>query len=564
MYLQNIQKKIEKILNKKYKNVKFEIKINNKNNNYMNFDYYLPLFHYQTKIKKDIKQIFNEFEKELSTIKEIKKIFFEKGFLNIQINKSLASKKILLNILTKKQKKKNNEEKNKKKIILDYSSPNIAKNFSIGHLRSTIIGNSLKKIYEKLGFKTISINHLGDWGMQFAKMILAYRKWGNKEMIKKNPINELQNLYILFHQKENTQLKEEARKIFKKLENQNKNEIKLWKWFKKISLKEFKQIYKLLNVTFDYYIGESFFHKKTVKLVNKLKKQNLIILDQNAYIMPLENMPPALIQKKNGSYLYLTREITCALYRYKKFQFTKMLYIVGNEQKLHFKQLFQILNKIGYNLDLENINFGLILADNKKISTRENNNYNLKTIITKIIEKSKEIIKNKNPKLKNNNKIAEKIAIGAIIFNDLKNDRHLDIDFNLNKMLQFEGNTGPYIQYTIVRFSSIIKKITQSINNKYNWTKMLQYYEKNIYFDLIKLMDQFNAILEKTKTNNMPSILARYLLQLSKNANQFYAKEKILVETKILNNTNFLFIKAIIQILKEGLELLGIPILDEM
>lgn len=271
MYIQKIKKKIEKILNKKY-NIKFEIKQNNKNNIYVNFDFYLNLFPYAKKTNKNINFFFQEIKEELLLLKEIKNIFLEKNFLNIQMNKSLFIQKIFSILTLNKQKKKIYK---KKTIILDYSSPNIAKNFSIGHLRSTIIGNSLKNIYKKLGFKTISINHLGDWGMQFAKMILAYQKWGKKEIISKDPINELQKLYILFHQKENEnpELKEEASRIFQKLEKKNQKEIELWKWFKKISIKEFKKIYKLLNISFDYYIGESFFHKKTIKIVNELKKK---------------------------------------------------------------------------------------------------------------------------------------------------------------------------------------------------------------------------------------------------------------------------------------------------
>ncbi|WBL31552.1 arginine--tRNA ligase [Candidatus Phytoplasma sacchari] len=567
MYIKKIQKKIEKTLNKKY-NIKFQIKNNNKNNVDMDFDFYLPLFSYSQKINQNIESFFYELKTELILLKEIKDIFFEKGFLNIKINKKIVIKKIIFNILKLDKKKfKIKKINHNKKVIFDYSSPNIAKNFSIGHLRSTIIGNSLKNIYEKLGFQTISINHLGDWGIQFAKMILAYRKWGNKEIISKKPINELQKLYILFHQKEkqNKELKEEAREIFKKLENKNKEEVELWKWFKKISLKEFKKIYKLLNISFDYYTGESFFHKKTIKLVNEFKRKKIVKLDQGAYIIPLKNIIPALIQKKNGSYLYLTRDITCALFRYKKFNFSKMIYVVGNEQKLHFQQLFQIIKKIGYNFRLENVNFGLILVNNEKISTRKNINYDLRKIIQKASEKAQEIIKIKNPKLKNINKIAEKIAIGAIIFNDLKNDRHLDIEFDLNQMLTFDGNTGPYLQYTIVRFNSIIEKNHLNKNNKFYWSdKINKYYEKKNYFDIIKLIDQFYFILEISKKENMPSILARYLLKLAKNANQFYAKEKILVNDQILNKANFLFIKVIVYILKEGLNLLGIPILNKM
>lgn len=565
MYLQKIKNKIEQILNDKYF-ISIVLKSNFVDET---FDFCLPLFSYSKILKKDLMEIFHNFQKDLMILQQIQKIFFQNGFLNIKLNRKKLSQEILLNVLNSGenycQKKDNN-----KTIVLDYSSPNIAKNFSIGHLRSTVIGNALKNTYQKLGFKTISINHLGDWGTQFGKMILAYQNWAKPENMSKDPINELQRVYILFHQEanKNKNLNNEARHIFYLLEKKVKEITDLWQYFKEISLKEFHKIYDLLGITFDYYIGESFFHDKSIELLKDLKEKKLLLLDKDAYIMPLdENIPPALIQKKNGSTLYLTRDIACVLYRYQKFNFHKCLYVVGNEQKLHYKQLKAVTKKIGYdNLELEHINFGLILFQNTKISTRQSNEFQLINIIDKAISEVQNIIRNKNFNQEKLNEISQKIAIGAIVFNDLKNDRHLDIKFELDKMLKFEGNTGPYLQYTIVRFNSIIKKIDLHDNEFiYDNINFYEYYEKFHYYILIRLLDQFNSILEKVKDLNMPSVLARYLFQLAKNANKFYEKEKILnIDDPKLQYANILLIKGIMVVLKEGLKILGIPILDEM
>ncbi|MFR0367989.1 arginine--tRNA ligase [Candidatus Phytoplasma palmae] len=564
MYFEIIQTKIKRILESKY-DINISLRQNIKDDI---FDLCLPLFSYKNKFQISFLEIFEKFKKEIISLEEIEDIFFQNGFLNIKLKKKNINKDILMNVL---KLKKNYAQKkdNKKVIILDYSSPNIAKNFSIGHLRSTVIGNSLKNIYNKLGFRTISINHLGDWGTQFGKMILSYQKWGQKEDIINNPIDELQKLYIRFHEEANKNdvLNQEARKVFNQLENQENNVIELWKWFKEISLIEFQKIYNLLGIKFDYYIGESFFHNKAVELLKILKKKKILILDKKAYIVPLgDEYPPALIQKENGSTLYLTRDIACAIYRYQKFNFYKCLYVVGNEQKLHYQQMQQVLLKMGYNLKLEHINFGLVLAQNIKISTRKNNDYKLIDIIKKASYQIQNKIIKKNPNLKNLEEISQKIAIGAIIFNDLKNDRHLDIEFNLKQMLQLEGNTGPYLQYTVVRLESIFKKNPISFDqiNFLIWEDIEIYLQKSSYFVLIKLIDQFDDILDKSKNKNMPSILARFLIILAKKVNQFYSKNKILVDDQNLKYSNLILIKSVLVILKEGLNILGIPILEEM
>ncbi|MDO8059121.1 arginine--tRNA ligase ['Crotalaria aegyptiaca' phytoplasma] len=564
MYLQKLQTQITNILNAKF-NIKSIVKYYDKD---LLWDFYLPLFIYQKQWNNDLSKIFNDFKKILLNLTEVSEVQFANGFLNIRLQRGFISQQILSSIYKLSE---NYAQKsiNNQVVILDYSSPNIAKNFSIGHLRSTIIGNALKNIYRKLGFITIGINHLGDWGTQFGQMILAYQKWGKKDLLLNNPIDELQKLYILFHKRAQTNniLHSEAKNIFKKLEEKDEQIFKLWRFFRRISLKEFRKIYKLLGISFDFYIGESFYHQKALRLVKNLYQQKLIIVDQKAYIFPLKDIPSALIQKDNGSTLYLTRDMACLLYRAQKFHFQKMLYVVGNEQKLHYQQLIAIMKQMGYDFDIQHVNFGLICLNKIKISTRKHQDYKLIDIINHARNKIEKIIANRNNNLskKNITKIAEKIAIGAIFFNDLKNDRHLNIDFNLEKMIKFEGNTGPYLQYTLVRLKSIISKIKCNIEfNKLNWLFLNNYFQKDYYFIIVKLLDDFPGILEKIIQNNMPSLLARYLLKLSQHTNHLYEKEKILTSKIELQQGLILLIKSICIVLEEGLKLLGIPIVVKM
>ncbi|MDV3166422.1 MAG: arginine--tRNA ligase ['Waltheria sp.' little leaf phytoplasma] len=564
MYLQKLQTQITNILNTKF-NIKSIVKYYDKD---LLWDLYLPLFIYQKQWNNDLLKIFNDFKKILLNLTEVSEVQLANGFLNIKLQRGFISQQILSSIY-KLSKNYAQKSINNQVVILDYSSPNIAKNFSIGHLRSTIIGNALKNIYRKLGFITIGINHLGDWGTQFGQMILAYQKWGKEDLLLNNPIDELQKLYILFHKRVQTDtiLHSEAKNIFKKLEEKDEQIFKLWRLFRRISLKEFRKIYKLLGISFDFYIGESFYHQKALRLVKRLYQQKLIIVDQKAYIFPLKDIPSALIQKDNGSTLYLTRDMACLLYRAQKFHFQKMLYVVGNEQKLHYQQLIAIMKRMGYDFDIQHVNFGLICLNKVKISTRKHQDYKLIDIINHARNKIEKIIENRNNNLSKTNitKIAEKIAIGAIFFNDLKNDRHLNIDFNLEKMIKFEGNTGPYLQYTLVRLKSIISKIKFNIElDKLNWLFLNNYFQKDYYFIIVKLLDDFPGILEKIIQNNMPSLLARYLLKLSQHTNYLYEKEKILTSKFELQQGLILLIQSICIVLEEGLKLLGIPIVVKM
>ncbi len=525
------------------------------------FDFSLPLFVYAKKTKTNPHMIFENIKKNLVAINEIQDLMFLNGFLNIKIKRASLAYEILLKINELKN-NYGNLPNNNQTIVIDYSSPNIAKNFSVGHLRSTVIGNALKNIYQKIGFKVVGINHLGDWGNQFGKMIVAYQKWGNKEKILKDPINELQKLYVFFHQKakNNPELNEQANFAFLQLEQQNQKYLDLWKWFREVSLQEFCKIYDILGISFDFYLGESFYNDKIAPLFEELEQKNLLKKEDQVLLIELDNLPPGLVKKTNGSTLYLTRDLTTFKYRCNTFNCQNVLYVVGNEQKLYFKQLAQIIEKMGYfDTKIKHINFGLVLMDGKKISTRHHKFTTLIEVINQATILAQKIIEEKNPHLSDINQTARKIAVGAIVFNDLKNDRHLDIDFNLETILQFKGHTGPYIQYTAARLKSLLnkEKIDISMIDK-------TIYQKDHYFILVKLLDQFPLILQKAQKENMPSILARYILKITQNVNFLYSQEKILTDYQTTTNTNLLLIQAVFITLKESLRILGVPFLENM
>lgn len=531
-------------------------------------DFYLPLLSYFKDYQQDINLITSELQKICLQCSAVENVFLINGFFNIKLKYLPLFKNILFQII-KNDFAYGSQKIQNQTLILDYSSPNIAKNFSVGHLRSTVIGNSLKKIYQKLGFNVIGINHLGDWGTQFGKIILAYQKWGKMEIIKKDPLSELQRLYVLFHQqaKINPQLNQQASQIFYQLEQKDSQLIFLWQQLKNISLKEFNSVYDLLGVTFDYYIGESFYNNYINDLIVELNQKKLLKFDQNAYIVPLDNLPPVLIKKTNNSTLYLTRDLAALLYRFRQYDCSKILYVVGNEQKLHFSQLQQVVFKMGYNFHITHVNFGLVLLQGKKISTRSDKFIKLRDVIVKMEKLAQHILSIKKTSISNTKEVATKIAIGSLIFNDLKNDRNLNITFDWEKMLQFEGQTGSYLQYTLVRINSLLKKINFEKFLTKDWVQLdinASLYLKTHYLVLIKLLDHFPVILQKTQINNKPSILARYLLQLAKYFNNFYSQEQIIVTDILIKNTNLLLVKAVFIVLKEGLNLLGIPYLEKM
>ena len=493
----------------------------------------------------------------------IKGLEFLNGFLNINLNRESLGSATINSILAKEAKFGNSKENNKEVIVIDYSSPNIAKSFGVGHLRSTVIGNAIKNLYLKTGAKVIGINHLGDWGTQFGKMIVAYKLWGSEELIKSNPIIELQKLYVRFHEEEQSDetLEQAGRDAFRKLELNDPEYVNLWNWFKDESLKEFMVIYDRLNVSFDSFNGEAFYNDKMDKVIDILESKNLLEIDDGATIVNLEeeNLPPALIKRRDGATLYMTRDLAALLYRIETYHFTKALYVVGNEQKLHFNQLNAVSKLMGNNFDIEHISFGLVMVDGKKMSTRQGKFKRLEDVIDQAVIDAKNAITEKNPTLANKDEVAEAVGIGAIIFNDLKNDRNLNIDFNLEDMLRFEGQTGPYVQYSSVRIKSILANNKLDINNiDYS------YFNQDHYYKLIKKVSEFKEAVQRATDTHQPSIIAKYLLQLAQEFNHFYGREKIVVEDMKHLNTNLNLIYAVRTVLNEGMRILGIKYLDEM
>ncbi len=521
-------------------------------------DLAIPLFALVKQLGKPMPVVLEEIKQVISSNEMVSDVQFLNGFLNISINREVFAKKVLDNVL-KEQANFGNQSVGKT-VCIDYSAPNIAKSFSIGHLRSTMIGNALKNIYQKLGYTVVGINHLGDWGTQFGKMIVAYHKWGNRSEIEKNPIVELQKLYVKFHDEvpNDPTLEDQARAVFKALEDGDLEMLELWRYFRDESLKEFMSMYDLLGVSFDSYDGESFYNDKMEAIATELEQKGLLVEDDGAMIVRIDPLPPALIKRRDGATLYITRDLAALLYRFKTYHFDKVLYVVGNEQKLHFDQLKAVSKLMGYQFDVNHVNFGLVMQDGKKMSTRGGRVVKLYDVIKEAISSASKAILDKNPNLLNQDMVSKAVGIGAVIFNDLKNDRNLDIEFNLESMLAFEGQTGPYLQYSSVRIASILKN--QTLTEDFT----VDSFKADLPFELIKQLSAFEDAVEKAAELNGPHVISRYLLQLAQTFNQFYGQYKIITEDEALKQANLHLIQAVRIVLNEGMRLLGMIALDEM
>ncbi len=528
-------------------------------------DISIPMFTVIKALGRPLNEVVLEAVLEIKNMDDIVKEVKPTGpFINILIDKSKLAVEVLNTAFIKKDAFGDNKTGENQTIVIDYSAPNIAKSFSVGHLRSTMIGNSLKLILNKCGYKTVGINYLGDWGTQFGKMIVAYKKYGDKDAILKDPINELTALYVKFHKEaeKDSTLEDEAREAFRKMELGDPEYLELWSWIREESLKESAQIYDLLEVSFDSYNGEAFFNDKMDPVVKELEQKNLLIEDQGAMIVPLrEDLPPALIKRKDGGSLYITRDLAAIFYRKNNYCFDKALYVVGNEQKLHFSQLKLLVEKMGYDFanQIEHVNFGLYLTNGKKMSTRQGGVVKLFDLLQKAIKMALEQITLKNPDLENKEEIATNVGIASIVFGDLKNHRSLDIEFDLESSVKFEGQTGPYIQYTGVRIASILRNQEFDITNIDDTL-----FEQPHYFELIKLIASFENTIKRSANEYAPSIIAKYLLSLAQSFNKFYSLEKINVSDERVRNSNFSLSYVVRLILNEGLRLLGIKYLDQM
>ena len=535
-----------------------------------NGDYAFPCFRLAKELKKAPPIIANEIKEKIkldtSIIEDVQVVG---GYLNFYINKETITKEVLKEI-SKTEKYGKTNIGNGKNIVVDYSSPNIAKPFHIGHLRSTVIGGALYNIYKYLGYNVTGVNHLGDYGTQFGKLIEGYKLWGNEYDIDKDPINELTKIYVRINQacKEDENILNACRDNFKKLEDGDQYCVELWQRFKDLSLKEFQRVYDLLGSKFDSWNGESFYSDKMPEVIEKLEKSGKLVESQGAKIIDLEDEginTPCIIEKSNGSTTYATRDLAAILYRARTYDFDKVLYLTSYEQALHFKQVFTVAKYLDldekYLKGLIHVPFGMVQLPTGKMSTREGNIIKLEELLNEAIERAEKIIEEKNPELEDKKETAKKVGVGAVIFNDLSNSRVKDEIFEWDKILNFQGETGPYIQYTYVRTKSVLEKAGKLPDVKEIKLDVLN----DIYSQtIIKLIYNFQDILVQVTRKEEPSILSRYLIDLAKAFSSFYNENKIIVEDKDIQNARVYLTYAVNQVLKNGVELLGMQMPNKM
>ena len=485
-------------------------------------------------------------------------------YVNFFLDKSQISDQVIKSVIQAGADYGQQEEGQGANVTIDLSSPNIAKPFSVGHLRSTVIGDALSNIFRKMGYNTIKINHLGDWGKQFGLLMVAYKKWGSKEAVEANPIDELLKLYVRINAEieNDPELDEEGRLWFKKLEDGDPEATELWQWFRDESLVEFNRIYKLLGVEFDSLNGEAFYNDKMDEAVQILEEKGLLKESKGASIVELDdvNLPPAMIKKSDGATLYITRDIATAIYRARTYNFVKNIYAVGQEQSNHFRQLKAVLKKMGFEWsdDMIHVDFGLVTKNRQKLSTRKGNIILLEPTLQEAISRAKAQIEEKNPELENKEEVARAVGVGAVKFYDLKTDRRNGYDFDLEAMVSFEGETGPYVQYAYARIQSILRKAnftpsadaTYSLNDPESW-------------EIIKLLQDFARVVKRAAENYDPSLIAKYAINLAQAFNKYYAHTRILDESPERDSRLALSYSTAV-VLKEALRLLGVEAPEKM
>ena len=485
-------------------------------------------------------------------------------YVNFFLDKSKISDQVIKSVIEAGADYGQQDEGHGGNITIDLSSPNIAKPFSVGHLRSTVIGDALSNIFRKMGYNTIKINHLGDWGKQFGLLMVAYKKWGSKEAVEANPIDELLKLYVRINAEieNDPKLDEEGRLWFKKLEDGDPEATELWQWFRDESLVEFNRIYKLLGVEFDSLNGEAFYNDKMDEAVQILEEKGLLKESKGASIVELDdvNLPPAMIKKSDGATLYITRDIATAIYRARTYNFVKNIYAVGQEQSNHFRQLKAVLKKMGFDWsdDMVHVDFGLVTKNRQKLSTRKGNIILLEPTLQEAISRAKAQIEEKNPELENKEEVAHAVGVGAVKFYDLKTDRRNGYDFDLEAMVSFEGETGPYVQYAYARIQSILRKAnftpstdaTYSLSDPESW-------------EIIKLLQDFSRVVKRAAENYDPSLIAKYAINLAQAFNKYYAHTRILDESPERESRLALSYSTAV-VLKEALRLLGVDAPEKM
>lgn len=532
-------------------------------------DYAFPVFRLAKEYKKAPQKIAEELAEKLGGNDNFESIVSAGPYLNFFVNKE----KLMINTIESIVEEGENFGSSKmgegKKVIVEYSSPNIAKPFHIGHIRTTVIGNALYNIYTFLGYDTVSINHLGDYGTQFGMLIAAIKRSEDEniiETIEKDPIKELLKLYVAFNAKmeEKPELREEARTWFRELENGNEEAEKLWNWIREISLKEFNKVYDLLNIHFDSYAGEAFYSDKMDGIIERLEEKNLMERSEDADIVNLEefDMPPALIRKSDGSTLYMTRDLAAAVYRKQEYDFYKNIYVVASQQNLHFKTLFKVLNLMGYEWseDCIHVPFGMVSLEDGTLSTRKGRVVFLEDVLNKAIDSTREIIEARNPDLENKEEVAKQVGIGAVIFQELFNQRIKDYVFSWNRTLSFEGETGPYVQYTHARISSLLDRGEFNLDREIDYSLLNGEDEINI----VRALYDFPKTIVDAMEKNEPYYITRKLVDIAQLYNKFYNTSTIITEDEEVRAARLKLSYVTKEVLKTGLKLLGIEAPERM
>ena len=535
-------------------------------------DYAFPCFRLAKEFRKAPDAIAAEIAERLQKNPMFESVENVNAYVNIKIKRTDFIKDVIEDAVLKGDSFTKSNEGEGKKVLVDYSSPNIAKPFHIGHIRSTVIGNALYLIYKNLGYDVVRINHLGDYGTQFGKMIVAYRKWGNKEDVQREPIKTLLSYYTKFHEEagKNPELDEEARRIFVKLENGEAEEVALWKWFKEESLKEFEKVYKMLNIQFDSYAGESFYSDKIPAAVAQLEEKGLLEESQNSIIVDLDQfgLAPALVKKSDGSTLYITRDIAAALYRKDTYDFYKCLYVVASQQDLHFKQLFKVMELMGnqWAQNCIHVQFGMVSLAEGTLSTRKGRVVFLEDVLNKAVEKTREVVVEKGVVSENIDRVAEEVGIGAVVFNELAHNRIKDYTFDWAKVLNFEGETGPYVQYTHARSCSLLRKAGKDMVSKAKNLDNIDYEKltSDTMYELAKLIHNMPEVIKEAADRYEPSVVTRHVVKIAQGFNRFYNEERILQGDATGTVSRLTLVIATKNAIKNGLALLGIKAPERM
>lgn len=529
-------------------------------------DFAFPCFKLAKVFRKAPNMIAADLAENIEAKGAISKVMPLGGYVNFFVNKSQLAETVINDVLTKKEKYGHTDLGQDKAVVIDFSSPNIAKPFHIGHIRTTVIGNALYKIYDSQGYNVVRVNHLGDYGTQFGKLIVAFKLWGSKEAVEANPIPELLKLYVKFHEEaeQKPEMEDEARAWFTKLENGDEEAKALWQWFRDESLKEFARVYDLLDIEFDSYAGESFYSDKMGVVIDQLKEKGLLVQSQGTNVVELEqyNMPPALITKNDGSTLYMTRDLAAAIYRKNTYDFDKCIYVVGSQQSLHFQQLFKVLELMGYewSKDLIHVPFGMVALEEGTMSTRKGRVVFLEDVLKQAVEKTKEIVLSKNPNAKNVEQIAKQVGVGAVVFQELSNSRIKDYTFSWSRTLSFEGETGPYVQYTHARCCAVLRKAEEEVTADINYDLL----SEGDGAEVLKVIGSFNKAILAAMRKNEPHIITRFVLDLAQAFNKFYHDNPILVDDVEVRKARLALVAATRQTIENALALLGMHAPERM